>query len=159
MSETATLKGLQHFINYDHWANREVLSSFRNADPLPARPLQLMSHIIGAEVVWLSRLRNEKSSLAVWPELSVGDCAKYFDNLFKQWSEFLERLRPEEMTNVITYKNSKGETWSSSIEDIVTHVAFHSAYHRGQIASEMRAHGYTPAYTDYIHGVRQGLIE
>jgi uncharacterized damage-inducible protein DinB len=35
----------------------------------------------------------------------------------------------------------------------------HSAYHRGQIASLMRAGGGIPAYTDFIHAVRQGLIE
>jgi uncharacterized damage-inducible protein DinB len=35
----------------------------------------------------------------------------------------------------------------------------HSAYHRGQIASLMRAGGSAPAYTDFIHAVRRGLIE
>jgi uncharacterized damage-inducible protein DinB len=38
-------------------------------------------------------------------------------------------------------------------------VLFHSAYHRGQIASQMRAAGFTPAYTDFIHAVREGFIE
>jgi uncharacterized damage-inducible protein DinB len=35
----------------------------------------------------------------------------------------------------------------------------HSAYHRGQIATQMRTAGYLPAYTDFIHGVRQRLVE
>jgi uncharacterized damage-inducible protein DinB len=34
----------------------------------------------------------------------------------------------------------------------------HSAYHRGQIASHMREQRYTPAYTDFIHAVRQGHV-
>jgi uncharacterized damage-inducible protein DinB len=42
---------------------------------------------------------------------------------------------------------------------VLTHVVMHSAYHRGQIATHMRASGQTPAYTDFIHGVRQGLIK
>jgi uncharacterized damage-inducible protein DinB len=45
------------------------------------------------------------------------------------------------------------------VEEILTHVVIHSAYHRGQIASDVRAAGGVPAYTDYIHAVRQGLIE
>ena len=45
------------------------------------------------------------------------------------------------------------------MEDILTHVVLHSAYHRGQIASQMRAGGAPPAYTDFIHAARQGLIE
>jgi uncharacterized damage-inducible protein DinB len=34
----------------------------------------------------------------------------------------------------------------------------HSAYHRGQIASHMREQGQAPAYTDFIHAVRQGHV-
>jgi uncharacterized damage-inducible protein DinB len=35
----------------------------------------------------------------------------------------------------------------------------HSSYHRGQIAADMRAAGVTPAFTDFIHAVRQGFVE
>jgi len=35
----------------------------------------------------------------------------------------------------------------------------HSAYHRGQIATAMRAAGYAPAYTDFIHCIRQGFVQ
>jgi len=38
-------------------------------------------------------------------------------------------------------------------------VVMHSAYHRGQIASSLRAAGLAPAYTDFIHGIRQGFVE
>jgi uncharacterized damage-inducible protein DinB len=58
----------------------------------------------------------------------------------------------------VTYTNSKGEVWTSGVEDILTHVTIHSAYHRGQIASDLRAEGHTPAYTDFIHAVRQGFV-
>jgi uncharacterized damage-inducible protein DinB len=38
-------------------------------------------------------------------------------------------------------------------------VVMHSAYHRGQIASHMRESGQTPAYTDFIHAMRQGFVK
>jgi uncharacterized damage-inducible protein DinB len=38
------------------------------------------------------------------------------------------------------------------------HVVLHGGYHRGQIASELRAAGFTPAYTDYVEAVRRNLI-
>jgi uncharacterized damage-inducible protein DinB len=59
----------------------------------------------------------------------------------------------------VACKNTKSEPRSSSVQDILTHVLLHSAYHRGQIASQVRAGGETPASTDFIHAVRQGLIE
>jgi uncharacterized damage-inducible protein DinB len=39
------------------------------------------------------------------------------------------------------------------------HVLLHSVYHRGQIALQMRSSGAEPAYTDFIHSVRQGFLE
>jgi uncharacterized damage-inducible protein DinB len=59
----------------------------------------------------------------------------------------------------ITYRNTKGEPWTNSVGDILMHVTMHSAYHRGQIAAAMRAEGHAPAYTDFIHGARQGFFE
>jgi len=44
------------------------------------------------------------------------------------------------------------------VGDVLTHVVTHSGYHRGQIASAIRSDGGTPAYTDFIHAARQGLI-
>jgi uncharacterized damage-inducible protein DinB len=42
---------------------------------------------------------------------------------------------------------------------MLVHTVLHSAYHRGQVAAEVRAAGGEPAYTDFIHAVRQGLVE
>jgi len=68
-------------------------------------------------------------------------------------------MLPANLSQMISYKNSRGEAWTSAVQDVLTHVLMHSAYHRGQIASHMRVSGQTPAYTDFIHAVRQGLIE
>ena len=68
-------------------------------------------------------------------------------------------LSPERLAERISYTNSKGERWTSTVEEILTHLVIHSAYHRGQIAADVRGAGQTPAYTDYIHAVRQGLVK
>jgi len=81
------------------------------------------------------------------------------DHLDQIWPKYLAELSSSTLSKKIDYKNTKGESWSSTVNDILTHVLFHSAYHRGQIAVVMRAAGITPAYTDFIHGVRQGLTE
>jgi uncharacterized damage-inducible protein DinB len=68
-------------------------------------------------------------------------------------------LPPAGLDETVDYVNSKGEPWTSSVEDILTHTVLHSSYHRGQIASDMRASGHAPAYTDYIHARRRGFVE
>jgi len=144
---------------YDEWANREVLTAIRAAGSANERSLQLMAHILAAEQVWLDRLKQQPQSVPVWPKPDLEQCAVQAAELGQRWLEFLDLITAGDVSQSVSYKNSKGEEWSSTIVDILTHVVLHSAYHRGQIASHMRALGQTPAYTDFIHGVRQGLVK
>jgi uncharacterized damage-inducible protein DinB len=144
---------------YDEWANREVLNAIRAASGTNQRSLQLMSHILAAELVWLERLKQQPQSVPVWPEPDLAQCEAQAARLGEQWLEFLDLITAGDVSQSISYKNTKGEQWTNTIVDILTHVVMHSAYHRGQIASHMRANGQTPAYTDFIHGVRQGLVK
>jgi uncharacterized damage-inducible protein DinB len=149
---------LQRLLAYDLWANRETLKSLGQAIP-PPRSLKWMGHIIGAEFLWLARLESQTSPMPVWPDLSLKDCGKRLGEVSQKLLNSLAGASPERLTEQISYTNSKGEDWTSTVEEILTHIPIHSAYHRGQIAADVRAAGQTPAYTDYIHAVRQGLIE
>ena len=144
---------------YDEWANKEVLNAIRAAGGENHRSLQLMSHVLAAERVWLDRLKQQPQSVPVWPEPNLAQWEALAAELGGQWLEFLDLITAGDVSQSISYKNSKGEEWSSTIVDVLTHVIMHSAYHRGQVATQMRASGQTPAYTDFIHGVRQGLIK
>ncbi len=143
---------------YNAWANREVLAAVRAGGENP-RSLQLMSHILAAERVWLERLKQQPQSIPVWPEPDLAQCDAEAAALEGLWFEFLDLITAGDVSQSISYKNSKGELWTSTIVDVLTHVVMHSAYHRGQIASHMRASGQTPAYTDFIHGARQELFK
>jgi uncharacterized damage-inducible protein DinB len=148
---------LDRLMRYDLWANRQTLDSLRQGPP-PPRSLRWMGHIVGAELLWLARLREESAPLPVWPDLSLDVCATHLSQLSERWLEYLTEVDPERLDQQVRYTNSKGEPWSSRVEDILTHVTIHSAYHRGQIASDLRAAGHAPAYTDFIHAVRQGFV-
>ena len=153
------IEHLHRLFVYDDWANREVLSSLRQAETAPARSLKLMGHIFSAERLWLERMRQQKQTLPVWPDFNLEQCATQAAELPVLWKNFLDTVNQAGLSGTVSYKNSKGESWTNRREDILLHVIMHSAYHRGQIATDMRAAGFTPAYTDFIHGVRQGLIE
>ena len=153
---------LDHFrrqFTYDEWANREVLAGLRASAQSATRPLQLLAHILSAERLWLERLKQQPQTFPVWPDFTLDQCEQKITELAQLWREYLAQLSPTELSKKISYQNSKGDPYTSTVEDVVTHVALHSAYHRGQIASLMRAAGEQPAYTDFIHPVRQGLIE
>ena len=145
---------LERLLHYDAWANRETLKSLQQGSP-PAKSLRWMSHIIGAEFLWLDRIHGRPQSLPVWPELNLDECGRRLTQL----SQLLPAVLDSDIGRTVQYTNTRGERWSSSVEDILTHVTIHSAYHRGQIASDVRSAGQEPAYTDYIHAVRQRFLE
>jgi len=153
---------LEHYgqlISYDGWANLEMIASLRAARKFPERPLKLIAHIIAAEHLWRARMLQAAAPLAVWPKLGLEECDQQARQLPGLWREFLSTKSANSLESLVAYKNSKGEAFQSTVRDILTHVFVHSAYNRGQIASDMRQAGHVPAYTDFIHGVRQGLIE
>jgi uncharacterized damage-inducible protein DinB len=145
---------IERLFQYDDWANREEVARLRPTNIPPA--LRLLGHIIGAEWLWITRIRKENAKMAVWPELSLEQCAAELDPLRAAFREILQTVDRE---SKIDYRNSKGESWSNSVDDILTHVAMHGTYHRGQIATVVRQGGETPAYTDYIQAVRTGSLK
>lgn len=144
---------------YDAWANQEVLNAIRTQGGGDARSLEFMCHILAAERLWLERLQQQPQSVPVWPKPDFAWCQAEASEMGSRWHKFLDLITAGDVNLTVSYTNSKGEPWENTIMDVLTHVIMHSAYHRGQIASHMRANGQTPACTDFIHGVRQGQIK
>ncbi len=153
------LEHISSLLSYDDWANHEVLNSLRALDVPPARSINLLAHIVSAERLWLKRLLMQKQTLPVWPQFTLEQCKFEVDQLPSLWKSYLTSLGEAGLSEPVAYRNTKGESFSSRKQDILLHVVMHSAYHRGQIAADMRAAGFTPAYTDFIHAVRQGFVE
>lgn len=157
------MDALEHYrklLRYDRWANGAVLEAL-NAAGAPAgeparRALKLLGHVVGAEWLWLARLSIPTEGKAVWPELDFDQCGRQIEVLGSVWEGYLGGLGAADLDKTIDYVNSKGQAWQSRVEDVLMHVVMHSAYHRGQIALEMRAAGIVPAYTDLIQAVRSG---
>jgi uncharacterized damage-inducible protein DinB len=153
------LEHISSLFSYDDWANREVLASLLALDVPPARSIHLLAHIVSAERLWLERLLVQKQTLAVWPQFTLEQCKLEVGELPGLWKSYLTALGEEGLSGSVTYQNTKGESFTSRKQDILMHIVMHSAYHRGQIAADMRVAGFTPAYTDFIHGVRQGFVK
>ena len=152
------LTRMRRLLTHDGWANAAALAALR-IGPAPDKARAWMAHIIGAERVWMSRIREEPPTMAVWPDLDLDACAAELTELVGDWMRLLDGLDEDGLKESVAYRNSKGEFWTSTVADILTHVALHASYHRGQIAAAVREAGGEPAYTDYIHAVRMGLVE
>ena len=145
---------LSRLFEHLRWADERVHASLLAAVNPPPQTLELFAHLLATEHVWLSRMRGEKPEIAVWPDLSLAQCAELATRNADELSALVESLDEIALDGGITYRNSAGAEFTSTIRDILIHVALHGAYHRGQIAAAVRAGGDTPASTDYIAFVR-----
>ena len=161
-------KDFLRMFDYDSWANCECITTMLGeVKSISPDLVGRMAHILSAQKLWLERILGQPQTLPVWPTSTLADCRALTDEMTLAWRDYLTQLSPQRATGLpvrslhdnVKYRNTKGEPWSTRVEDILIHVLVHSAYHRGQIALQMRASGLTPAYTDFIHAVRQGFVE
>jgi len=150
---------LTRLFEYDAWANREVLSGLRAQSARQPRPLKLMAHILSSQHLWKARLEHQPYTEPVWPDCTIEECEKQAEELQTLWKTYLMASSEADLAQTVDYKNSQGEPWTSRKDDILMHLITHSAYHRGQAATAVRAAGFTPAYTDFIHSIRQGFVK
>jgi uncharacterized damage-inducible protein DinB len=149
---------VRRLFKYDRWANRQVAEALAKSVSAPPKSVKWMAHIVGSEAMWLARLTRQTAPLPIWPEFLAADLLRELDVVDRAWQQFVDGLHDVTVGSTCEYANSKGELFASAVGDLLTHVVMHSAYHRGQIAADMRAAGLEPVYTDFIHAARQGYI-
>jgi uncharacterized damage-inducible protein DinB len=143
---------LLNLLNHAAWADAQALAAITSIDAARterAQATRLYAHVAGAEHIWLSRLEGRRPVHPVWPELSLEAAAALAQ-------ESLAGLRaaadapPEALVRVVEYQTTTGQLFRNTAADILSQVALHGSYHRGQIALLTRQGGGAPVATDYI---------
>ncbi|WCN39731.1 DinB family protein [Aneurinibacillus uraniidurans] len=96
----------------------------------------------------------DSSQLPIWSEVDIEVCAELVKQNEESFTAFLTNLANTDLDKTISYTNSKGKEFTNSVRDILTHVALHGQYHRGQMNSRLRAGGIEPVNLDFITFVR-----
>jgi uncharacterized damage-inducible protein DinB len=86
---------------------------------------------------------------------TVAELAELFSEVKEDYAAFFAAATEETLAQNFTYRNSEGNEYTNNYRDILHHVFFHSAQHRGQIIAEIRAAGEFPPYIDYIGFLRR----
>jgi uncharacterized damage-inducible protein DinB len=144
-----------HLFEYNNWATLKTAESVISFLKVEGRASDLLSHIISSQKVWLGRILENDRHTDPWQKHSLEACIKESGNLTSEWIKLLKEADEKKFETKVSYKNTKGESFTNTIKDIVTHVINHSTYHRAQIALLVRQAGGEPAKTDYIVYQRQ----
>jgi uncharacterized damage-inducible protein DinB len=149
---------LARLFEHLEWADanaRTAIAAMPRGTPDAARALQIFAHVLGAEHVWLSRLRGVPAKHPVWPQLDLASATALATHTARELRLYVaDVVERGDLAREIEYANSAGQRFRGRIDDILTHVAMHGAYHRGQVAMLVRQGAGEPANTDYIAFVR-----
>jgi uncharacterized damage-inducible protein DinB len=146
---------LLRLLAHMRWADIIVADALTADDSPDSEAVRLFAHIAAVEHLWYSRILGRPAEVAVWPALGVGESRELAARHADLFDALVTGADERALARRVTYRNSKGRTYESSVADIVTHVSMHGGYHRGQIARQLRAAGREPPYTDYIQFVRR----
>jgi len=135
-------------LEHARWADARVFAAL--GPDAPADAVRLFAHLAAAAVLWWTRIEARPAPLPVWPDLSPDEAQRHLDAAYDALVTFADG----DLSAPVSYVNSKGEAFTSTVGDILLHVAQHGAYHRGQIARAFRQAGQTPPYTDFIQFAR-----
>jgi uncharacterized damage-inducible protein DinB len=153
----------QRWFEYEKDSHRKVLAALetvpenrRGSEPF-RKAMSLMGHIIAARRMWLYRLGAlPKGPASLFPsDVTRDELVADLEATERGWSDYFQRLNESELARVFVYQTTEGGWCRSVIADVLTQLYGHSLYHRGQIASLVRAAGGQPAETDFIFWSRE----
>ena len=155
------LKSIQVLYDYNKWANARVLDAVsklnseqftRDLENSFRSVRETLVHTLSAEWIWLERWKgiSPKSMLAATELTDVQAIESRWGIVESERAEFIRSLTPERLQTVISYVNTRGQTFAYPLWQMMVHVVNHSTYHRGQITTLIRQVGGKPVATDLL---------
>jgi len=139
---------LKELFEYGYHFNQKLGDVFNESpDKTSDKAIKFYNHILNAHQIWNNRIEAKQPTYGVWKIHETRDLKRVDKSNYKLTLQIIDKI---DLSGTINYTNSKGHTFSNSIQDILFHIINHSTYHRGQIATEFRNNGLEPLVTDYI---------
>ena len=145
---------LPRLLNHLIWADERTARSLASLPAASPELLKVYAHILGAEATWLARI-NGGPPVTPWPDLDLAGCGGLAAQNHSAIRAMVSRLNPLELARPVSYSNSTGDAFTSTVEEMLHQVVLHGMYHRGQVARGVRLAGGTPLPTDFIRYVRE----
>ena len=158
---------LRLIYDYNAWANRRSLNSCaglsteqftRDLGSSFRSVRDTLVHILGGELIWLERWKGgtpeQLEPVDRYPNLE--SVRQRMSEVDKDLSAFAAELNGEKMASVLHYRTTAGKEQAQPYWQMMQHLANHSTYHRGQVATLLRQLGAQPVATDLIAYLREG---
>ncbi|NMM47176.1 DinB family protein [Marinigracilibium pacificum] len=143
---------MKKLFEFNHQLNEDVCNHLVSNKVYDGKFRRLLSHIINAQDIWLSRIQNTSSEFEIWQEHDPEDLKKHNDQHLKS---FLDLIQNQDLNKVLSYNSLAGKGYTTAIEDILMHIVNHGTHHRAQISQLLSQNNINPIPTDYIYYIRK----
>ena len=153
---------MRTLFEFNAWAWNHVLKSVNNLDNAAyqaKRPLfdqtslhELLVHGLAAESIWLSRCLGQSPTALFNPDAYNDSTAvqQHWAAVRDDWTHFLRGLTDKDMSRLIAYQNTRGDSYSLKLVDILQHVVNHATEHRSQMTPILSQLGVPTPPLDYM---------
>ena len=119
----------------------------------------LFSHLLTAEEVWLCRAKGLAAPVQrLWEIYSVETLQRMLEENSQAWTDYLNSIEEKDLQREVSYQNTKGESFTTRLDDIITHLVNHGTHHRAQIASMLQHEKILSPVSDYIAYIREQKV-
>ena len=144
---------------FNVWAHTTVLNRLDKiaaaGQEIPPIVLRLYSHSLNAQSIWISRINGVPCPVTVWQEHDLAGCHALHEQTSETLHQLMVHADETELQRMISYTNSLGNHYDSQVHDLLTHSVVHASYHRAQVATRLREHGFEPVNSDFITYCRE----
>jgi len=146
---------LMQLNDYTFQVNRDMISHLQSSGTNNERILQLISHTVSAQQVWLERMAKKSMSVGVFD-------VRTFDDLLTRnqlnHQTTTDVLNTRDLDEKIRYVNTRRQRFENSIAEMFLHLFNHATYHRGQINQLLVQEGKQPMVSDFIVYKRSEIL-
>lgn len=147
-------KHITTLFEYEKWANARILDALSQLQETDEKSLEIMAHILLVQMVWYSRITGVPDT-PVWAKKTLEQCREMYTVNNKILSPFMSQLTDDSLKREVDYKNTKGQKFTNTVTQILTHTFNHSTYHRGQIVERLKGKIPQMPVTDFIAFMRE----
>jgi uncharacterized damage-inducible protein DinB len=153
---------LQTLCGYHAWANVDLFNKLKSVDPEKHGTelqiaLRLISHYYVVSRIFVGHLQGIPHGFMSdnLEEIPALDDLRTAVMSSDQWYlDYLRKVSPAALSETVAFTFTDGDKGYMTREEMVTHVALHGGYHRGEVGRVLWQHSITPpwdTFAVYLH--------
>jgi uncharacterized damage-inducible protein DinB len=151
---------LRTHLDYTAWASNRLLEVAAKLSPeeltrdfgtADKSVVGTLAHVFAADRIWMARIEGKPPAKFITDEdRDLALMNRDWPGLLGVWKQWAAGLNGESLAQSASYKDLKGNAYTTPYWQIILHVVNHGTHHRGQVSGFLRTMGHVPPPLDLM---------